>query len=126
MVYNISMDFALGYLFSRFFFRMADFFHHWYVDGSRYFAHAFVSFLERLDGFFGVRINWKYLFQPLYRDYTIIGRVMGFFFRSARIILGLAAYLLAGAVFLAVYVVWLALPFVLLLMSLRSLEAVKQ
>ncbi len=119
------MDFSLGYLFNRFFFRFSDFFHHWYVDGSRWFAHFFITSMEKLDSFFGVRINWKFIFQPLYGDYTIIGRMMGFFFRSLRIILGAAVYVLWAAVFAAIYLFWLAIPFTFLFLAYKNRHAIR-
>lgn len=119
------MDFALGYLFHRFFFRLSDFFHHWYTDGTRAFAHAYVSFLERTDKFFGVRINWRYIFQPLYRDFTIIGRIMGLIFRSIRIVLGLVIYAAASILFLIAYLAWLALPFAILFLVWRDISFYK-
>lgn len=104
------MNFALFYLIHRFFYRLGDFFHHWYVDGSRQFIHRFVSFLERLDRTLAIRITFRYLFQPLYKDYTAIGRILGFIFRSVRILIGAAVYAFFAALFLAIYAAWLLLP----------------
>lgn len=109
------MNFALVYIARRFFYRIGDFFHHWYFDGSRNFARAFIAFLERLDKTFAVRLTIKFLFQPLYKDYTIVGRIIGFFFRSLRIIIGVAIYLFCAAIFLAVYLAWLLFPPALIL-----------
>lgn len=105
------MNFSLVYLVQRFFFRLGDFFHHWYVDGSRHLLHWFVSFFERLDRTFAVRITYRYLFQPLYKDYSVIGRLLGFIFRASRVIVGSVIYLFFAALFLVVFVFWLlALP----------------
>lgn len=104
------MHFALTYLFGRFFYRLVDFFRHWYIGGSRTFAHGFISFLESLDRVFAVRITARYFFAPLYKDYSIVGRILGVVFRSARILIGSAAYAACALISLVPYVVWLALP----------------
>ena len=85
-------DFALGYLLHRFFYRIFDFFRHWYVDGSRVIAHTFISTLERIDRSLAVKITLQHFFEPLYKDYSIIGRILGVFFRSIRILIGGVAY----------------------------------
>jgi hypothetical protein len=104
------MSFSLVYLVHRFFYRLFDFFHHWYIDGSRHFAHVFISFLERLDEIFAVKITLRYFFQPLYKDYSIMGRILGIIFRSFRVLIGTAVYILVSFVFLVIYLGWLAVP----------------
>ena len=104
------MDFAPAYLAQRFFYRFADFFHHWYVDGSRVIAHRLLTALEETDRSLAIRVTLRYFFQPLYRDYTVIGRILGVIFRSIRIIVGLFVYLIIIALFLLFYLAWLAVP----------------
>lgn len=108
------------YLLNRFFFRISDFFHHWYIDGSRALLHRFISFFESLDRTFAVRITLRYFWKPLYGDYTIVGHVLGLFFRLSRVLLGSAVYLFCAAAMLCVYLAWLALPFAILFMAYRS------
>jgi len=78
---------------------------------SYYFIGRYlVSFLERLDRTLAFRITLKYLFHPLYQDYTVIGYILGFIFRSFRLVAGglvYAAIILAAA---ALYLVWLLVP----------------
>ena len=114
------MDFALTYLVRRFFYRVIDFFHHWYADASKYLFHRFFLFLEGLDQTFALRITLKHFFQPLYKDYTGVGRILGIFFRSIRIILGTAVYALIAAVFFAFYLLWLAAPVAALFYAFTS------
>ena len=109
------MDFAPVYLAKRAAFRLYEFFHHWYGDASRFMGHAFISSLERMDKTFAVRITLRYFFEPLYKDYTVVGRILGVIFRSIRIILGTAVYLVATLLFVAVYAIWLALPLAVLI-----------
>lgn len=104
------MDFAPVYLLQRFLYRAFDFFHHWYVDGSRTIANKFIVTLEAIDQTFAVAITLRHFFEPLYKDYSIIGRIMGVIFRIGRIILGAAVYLLVVVAFTIFYLAWLALP----------------
>lgn len=109
------MSFSLVYLAGRFFFRLGDFFHHWYADGSRRFFHWFLSTLEHFDQTFAVRITLEHFFEPLYKDYSPIGRLLGLVFRAGRVLMGSAIYLLMSALFLLLYALWLSLPPFLLL-----------
>jgi len=104
------MNFAPNYLAVRLFYRLLDFFHHWYVDGSRNFTHYFINFLEGLDRWIAFRITLKHFFQPLYKDYTLIGRILGVIFRSGRLTIGLVIYTFVSVLFLAIYLIWLAIP----------------
>ncbi len=115
------MGFAPVYLLNRFVFRLSDFIRHWYVNGSRAFAHSFISFLETLDHTLALRITIYYFSRPLYGDYTIIGRILGIIFRSGRILIGVIVYLIVSLVALACYIIWLLIPFVPLFMAYRSL-----
>lgn len=104
------MNFAPGYLLYRSLFRFSDFFHHWYVDGSKVFFHGLISALEKADKLFAVGINLRFFFRPIYGDYSVIGRFLGVIFRAVRIIIGTAFYLLLLAVFLPIYFLWLLIP----------------
>jgi len=114
------MSFAPLYLLNRLLFRISDFFHHWYVDGSRALLHRFVSFFENLDQTFALYITLRYFWKPLYGDYTIVGRILGFIFRSLRLLLGGAIYLCLAFLMLAIYLAWLALPFAILVLIYRN------
>jgi hypothetical protein len=111
------MSFAPLYLLNRLFFRISDFFHHWYLDGSRAILHRCVSIYENLDQTFALRITLRYFWKPLYGDYSIVGHIFGFFFRLGRILIGSVIYLALAVVMLAVYLAWLALPFAILFMA---------
>src|SRR5438552_3732631 len=104
------MEFAPIYLVRRFFYRFFDFFHHWYVDGSRAFGRTFIGTLAEIDRVMALKITLRYFFQPLYKDYTVMGRILGIIFRTFRIAIGAVVYLMIMAVFLAAYLVWIAIP----------------
>ena len=104
------MNFALVYIVNRFFYRVFDFFHHWYFHASRAIAHAFISFLERLDQTFAIKITLRHFFEPLYKDYSVLGRMLGVVFRSGRVLAGGVVYLFFGIIFLVFYMIWLLIP----------------
>ena len=114
------MDFAPAYLVYRFFYRIADFFHHWYVDGSRVIAHKLISTLEDADRSLALAITIRYFFQPLYRDYSIIGRILGIIFRSGRILVGGLVYIIIIPLFIAAYLVWISVPIIILVYAARG------
>ncbi|OGY98781.1 MAG: hypothetical protein A2855_00670 [Candidatus Liptonbacteria bacterium RIFCSPHIGHO2_01_FULL_57_28] len=114
------MSFAPLYLLNRLFFRISDFFHHWYIDGSRAILHRCTSVFESLDQTFALRITLRYFWKPLYGDYSIVGRIFGVIFRSGRILIGSVIYLALGAIMLAFYLLWLILPFAILFGAYRA------
>ena len=114
--------FAIGYLVYRFFYRIFVFFRDWYGDGSRAVTRAFMAVLEYLDRSFAVKITLEHFFEPLYKDYSIIGRVLGVIFRSVRVMLGIVLYAVIAVLFLAVYLVWAAIPPAILFLSFWKLR----
>jgi hypothetical protein len=114
-------DFALGYLIHRFFYRIFDFFRHWYMGGSRIIAHTFISTLENMDRSFAVKITLQHFFEPLYKDYSVIGRILGVVFRSFRIVFGAVVYVAITVFFAVAYVVWILTLPTLIFFSIRKL-----
>ena len=104
------MDFAFPYIISRFFYRIVEFLRHWYVTGTYKYADFVMAALRRMDRTLAWRITLKYLFKPLYGDYSALGYVMGFVFRLFRLFVGAIIYLVVFVVALFVYFLWLSLP----------------
>jgi hypothetical protein len=104
------MDFSVVYLARRLLYRFLDFFHHWYVDGSRAIGRHFMTTLTAADRSFAVAITLRHFFEPLYKDYSIIGRILGIVFRTVRVVIGGVFYLILAIAFAIVYLVWLAVP----------------
>ena len=104
------MDFSLIYLVNRFFYRVFDFFHHWYVYGSRMFGRKFIGALTELDKTFAVKVTLEHFFEPLYKDYSVIGRIMGIVGRTIRAGVGMLFYLVILAIAVALYIIWLGIP----------------
>lgn len=114
-------NFALGYLLHRFLYRFFDFFHHWYVDGSRTIANRFIGTLEEIDQTLAVAITLKYFFEPLYKDYSVIGRILGLVFRTVRILIGVVVYSGITLIFLGFYLVWTATPATIIFLIIKNL-----
>ena len=104
------MDFSGTYLLQRFFYRIFDFFHHWYVDGSRAIGRSFMATIAAADQSLALKVTVRHFFEPLYKDYTIIGRILGIVFRTGRVAIGAVAYVFLAALFIVIYLAWLALP----------------
>jgi len=99
------------YLFTHLASRILDFFRHWYIHGFIRAIHLALGFLERLDRIFALRITMKNWFQPLYQDYTVIGYIWGFIFRTIRIFIGLVIYAIFILFAFALFMLWAAIPF---------------
>ena len=113
------MPLALIYLGRRAIFRVVDFFHHWYGDASKVLFHGFLSTLERADRYFAFRVTARHFFEPLYQDYSVVGRILGVFFRSVRLGLASVIYLILGTVWGAIFAAWYALPLILLYYAVK-------
>jgi hypothetical protein len=111
--YNKYMEISslsVVYIFTRLGMRLLDFFRHWYVDGFFKAVHLTLNFLERMDHRFALRITFKNWLQPLYQDYSFIGYLWGFVFRTIRILVGLVVYMLFVAFALGLFAIWAAIP----------------
>ncbi len=109
---------VLVYLGERFIWRTVDFLRHWYVKSLKIYSDYVFNKLERLDRILAWKITLKNLFSPLYKDYTLLGYVLGFILRFARLIVASAVYAVVFFFALALYVVWLLIPLVLVAMFL--------
>ena len=115
------MDFSLVYLAQRLLYRFLDFFHHWYVDGSRAIARHFMETMRSVDQSLAVAITLRHFFEPLYKDYSIVGRIMGIIFRTARVLIGGIFYIFLALLFAIAYVIWIAIPAVILYYAARNI-----
>lgn len=97
----------LGY---RFAYRIVEFLRHWYARSMRRYANFVIDRLQKLDYTLAWKITLKNLFQPLYKDYSLIGYALGFIFRAGRLALASIVYLIIFFIAIAVYIVWLLIP----------------
>lgn len=102
--------FALSYLVQLALSRIAGFFAHWYVDGSRAFLARYRDASRSLEGLVASRSMLHLLFRPLYGDYSFVGRIIGPIFRTGRLAIGALAHLALAAAFLAAWLLWVLLP----------------
>jgi|SRR3989338_2076416 len=114
------MSFSPLYIISQLFFYIGAFFMHWYVGGFGWFMHRALSALERLDQTFAIKVTLRNLFEPLYQDYSIVGRILGIVFRPARLLVGGLIYLCVIAGFIFAYIVWALIPLFLLFRTLAG------
>ena len=73
-----------------------------------------------MDRSFAVKITIEHFFEPLYRDYSIIGRMLGILFRSIRVVAGTIIYVVITVFFAVVYVIWIMILPALLFFSVRK------
>lgn len=106
---------ALLFLLERACYRVGDFFHHWYVDGTRAYWHRVHRLYLKLDRVFAVWLTLRHFAEPLYGDYTIIGHILGLFFRSFRVLIGGIIYLLIAPFIILAFCLYAALPIGLLI-----------
>ena len=113
----------IPYLISRFFYRIAEFLRHWYVKSFWIYNHFVISLLEKFDRRLALKITLSHLFEPLYQDRTIVGYILGFIFRSLRLILGVVIYTLLIIAAIAVYFAWLMVPLYIIYRIFREIYA---
>ncbi len=69
--------------------------------------------LGSLDRTFAIKITLRHFFEPLYRDKTFIGYILGVVFRTFRVLIGLFVYAILLFIIFAMYILWaLVLPYV--------------
>lgn len=104
------MNFSLVYLGNRFFYRIFDFIHDWYLGSFLYIGRHTINFLESLDQAFGLRVTIRNIFEPLYQDHTIVGHILGFIFRSLRILIAAFIYFFVASLAGTIYFIWALIP----------------
>ena len=77
--------------------------------------------LTAADRSLAVAITLRHFFEPLYKDYSIIGRILGIVFRSARVVIGGVCYFFLALAFAIAYVIWLAIPAVIIFYAAKNL-----
>ncbi|MEN9341924.1 MAG: hypothetical protein RIQ54_180 [Candidatus Parcubacteria bacterium] len=109
------MDFAIPFIIYRGFVRVGLFFKHWYINGSYQFISFFHQVISGMEQMFAVRSMILFITQPIYGDYTVIGHIVGPIFRLIRIMVGISMYILFTLAWGAVFIMWLAIPLVLII-----------
>lgn len=114
------MSFSLVYLAQRLFYRIFSFLERWYLGSFRFFIRKTVELLERLDRVLALKVSLRYWLKPLYQDYSFLGHILGFVFRTGRIAVAVLVYSIIGAIALFVYLLWILAPFYILYVGFYS------
>ncbi|HXF44261.1 MAG TPA: hypothetical protein VNK70_02235 [Candidatus Paceibacterota bacterium] len=101
------MNFALIYVLERFFYRIYRFLDHWYVRSVKIYSNFILDLLGRVDYYLAWKITLRHLFEPLYKDYSVLGYVLGFVFRISRLVGAGICYLIIFIFAIAAYLTWL-------------------
>ena len=107
------MTFAPIYIVYRLFYVIGLFLRHWYIDSFYVSAKYARSLFLRMDRVIAARVTLINFFQPLYQDYTILGYIYGFIFRSLRLLIGATIYIILGALAILLFGTWLLIPVIL-------------
>ena len=98
------------YLFRQAAYGFVSFFEHWYARGFRTWWNFVAHSVSQFDHSFGWRVTGAHLFEPLYKDFSAVGYIIGIPFRIARFFIGLLFYALFLFVSAAIFLIWLCAP----------------
>ncbi len=91
-----------------------DFVYWWAVQFPKRIFTVLKNFLLLVNNELSVGLTLRLLFTPLFGDYTVIGRVIGFIYRSVKLFFGIPLLLLFAFVTLISPLIWYVLPFILM------------
>lgn len=86
------------------------FFKHWYLDGFFAVVRAVSRTLGSLEKSLALKVNLYFFFEPLYQERNIYGYVIGFLYRSLKLLLGGVLYAVIVLAGVAAYLIWAAIP----------------
>ncbi|MFN7088324.1 MAG: hypothetical protein ACK4NX_00650 [Candidatus Paceibacteria bacterium] len=91
-------------------YRFFHFFYRWFIEASLDFWSWVLEYARALDKTFAILINVKLWLQPLYGDYSPVGRIIGPVFRTIRIFLGAISYAIFFGIAFLLWIFWLSIP----------------
>lgn len=97
------------------------FFYFWCVQSSKDFWNKEISFLKQIERDLGMMINLKLIFQPIFGDYSYMGRVIGPILRLGRVLIGFIIMLASIFIVVLIYLIWIILPPLAFLMVFLNL-----
>ena len=86
----------------------------WYPNAAVVFLRSLKNVLLVLEEDLAVGLMVRLIFTPLFHDGTITGRILSFFFRLGRVIIGIFGFLCAIVVMLVLALLWFSAPFSLI------------
>lgn len=104
------MNFSFIYLLNRAGYRIIEFLRHWFVDSFFKMGYWTVALLEGFDRFFALKITFRKWLTPLYQDYSAMGYVLGFIFRTVRIFFSSFFYAAVILILSALFLAWTLVP----------------
>mgnify|MGYP001604042776 CR=1 FL=1 len=113
------MSSALGYLAQRFFHNIWVFLYDWLVGGFWAILRMTKGIILGLDRHLAFVITLRHFFEPIFGDFELLGRILGFFFRTLRVMVALLVYSLVVLFAVIAYSLWLLLPFGLFYLVLQ-------
>ncbi len=86
------------------------FFEYFFIESSQTFFRLWRNLLSEIEEDLAVELMTRLLFVPLFHDASFVGRILSFFFRLSRILLGLFAYVLATVFVILLAAAWFLFP----------------
>ena len=100
---------------------ITNFFSFWYIQSSKAFWNKEILFIKGIERDMGVLINLKLMFQPIFGDYSYMGRIIGPIFRMSRVLIGFIIMAASIVSVVAIYLIWIILPPLTFLMVFLNL-----
>ncbi|MDD4607176.1 MAG: hypothetical protein PHS07_02455 [Patescibacteria group bacterium] len=86
----------------------------WYSGGLKKMWHWVCQQIILGQRGLGITIQFRYLFKPMYGDYSKSGRLISFFVRLIKLAIFLLIFLLWVGLIIALLGVWLGLPILII------------
>ena len=106
------------YLFSKGIQAIERFLFHWYILVFYTYWGYVARSMAALDRYFAFKVTLLNIFNPLYQDYTLLGYVLGIFFRLLRLFVGSIVYSIVLIIALIFYLVWVSILPILIIRAL--------
>ena len=102
---------------------MLTLFTYWYLESAQRFYSSYVHTLGTFESQIAIRETAQHITEPLFQDYTIQGRAIGFCLRLVRIGIGLFGLLILSVGYCFLYLLWLVFPLICLISLVASFAA---
>lgn len=92
----------------------------WYLRSPGFFWDSFLKTIFALESSIAIKATLQNISKPIFQDYTLSGRFIGFGFRLGRIIAGLFLYALVALTYFLACAFWLIFPLICLVCLVGS------
>ncbi len=97
-----------------------NFVYFWWHDSFFWWLEKWQKIHLDIEKTFAVKINLKYIFSPLYQDYSLVGFAVGIPARILRIIFGILIHILILTLLVFLYLCWAVIPFFIIYKIFKS------